>query len=81
MGGDLSGAAGHIQHALALMTVALGTYLFRVARILLGVYGHHSDVHTSTMLTGATALAVTIGIATWDALAYARRYRPVTVRP
>ncbi len=63
------------------MTAALGTYLFTIGPILLGVYGHHYDVHTSTIITGAATMAVIIGIATWDALAYARRYRPVTVRP
>ncbi|MBK6742704.1 MAG: hypothetical protein IPG66_06855 [Hydrogenophilales bacterium] len=74
-------AQNRFKQALGLMTAALGTYLFTIGPILLGVYGHHYDVHTSTILTGAAAMAVIIGIATWDALAYARRYRPVTVRP
>jgi hypothetical protein len=69
------------KQALGLMTLALATYLFTLGPILLGLYGHHYDVHRSTIIAGATTILAIIGIAAWDALAHARRYHTTEVRP
>lgn len=74
-------AQNRFRQAIGLMTLALATYLSTVGPILLGVYGHHYDVHTSHIVTAGVTLAVIVGFAAWDALLHARRYRAATVKP
>jgi hypothetical protein len=62
------------KQALGLMTFGLASYLFTLGPILLGLWGHHYDVHTSNIVLACVTMVVIISVAAWDALAYARRY-------